>query len=757
VAGENDGRCSTTLAAMMALSPGVGATHTTPHGGGQLLPMSQLVPSAAAKGKGFGESQATRFWQLCAGMAIGGASALRAYGKGMGKGGYKGGGYSSGGGYNRSGYSGGGGGGGYGGSRGGGYSGGMSIQERTEMKRSREADQFFQFQRQNILRGEQRFSDEHWRVEEGRLFKQAHVHAGIDFKKYDDIEVKAHGGSRKEIPIESFQEACDRFDLPEDLTANIERCGYNVPTPVQKHSIPAVLDGSDVLVTAQTGSGKTAAFLVPIITAALKAGRKPAKEGAVCPTSVVLSPTRELCQQITVEAERLTFRSGARVCAIYGGADAIPQLRKFAGGIEIVVCTPGRLEDFLQRGVLSMEEVKFLALDEADRMLDMGFEPQIREIIENHGMPPAGKGRQTMMFSATFPREIQNLAEDFLDPKYYSISVGRVGSTTSSVSQRFENLRYGDKFEQLLQSLQEVEGEDGPAKTIVFANSKFMVDDIQSQLRENRIRCTSMHGGVSQSQRDRALRDLKSGRAHVLVATDVAARGLDLPGIDHVINFDLPLNGEDYVHRVGRTGRIGNKGVATSFVTNTEPALKDIVRSLKDARKQDKTASEVPQWLEEMAWSSRNSRSASPGRGNFRGSSGRGGYSGYQSRERGSYGGAGGGLPSRWPQGGGGGYRSSSPRSFREGGFRDGGFRDRDGGSQRGYREGNFRNNGYERDERSSFPRNAGSSRNSRDGRPSYDDDDIFSSSPPRRGGRRDDYLDHAEYPRRRSVSVDGP
>ncbi|CAL1160678.1 unnamed protein product, partial [Cladocopium goreaui] len=488
--------------------------------------------------------------------------------------------------------------------------------------------------------GEMPVSNDHWVAEESRLFKQAHVSAGIDFKKYDDIEVKTHGGSREETPIETFQEACDRFSLPDELTANIDRCNYNVPTPVQKHSIPAVLDGSDVLVTAQTGSGKTAAFLVPIITAALKAGRKPPQEGAVCPTSVVLSPTRELCQQITVEAERLTFRSGARVCAIYGGADAIPQLRKFAGGIEIVVCTPGRLEDFLQRGVMSMEEVKFLALDEADRMLDMGFEPQIREIIENHGMPQAGKGRQTMMFSATFPKEIQTLAMDFLDPKYYSISVGRVGSTTSSVEQRFEDLSYGDKFDQLLQTLKQVKGQNGPAKTIVFANSKGMVDDVTYQLQNSRIRCTSMHGGVSQSQRDRALRDLKTGRAHVLVATDVAARGLDLPGIDHVINYDLPLNGEDYVHRVGRTGRIGNKGVATSFVTRVEPALQDIVRSLRDARKQDKTASEVPGWMQEMAMSSARGRSQSRGRG-YRGGSresygGRSNsYGGYRNSSRG--------------------------------------------------------------------------------------------------------------------------
>ncbi|CAJ1334534.1 unnamed protein product [Effrenium voratum] len=384
------------------------------------------------------DGQGSSLWHV--GLALGASCALRAYGKGMGKGGY-------------------GGGGGGGGNFGGGYRSPADIQRMTDMKRAREAEQFFQFQRGLVQRGERPKGEDHWTMEERRLFKTEHVSKGIDFEKYDEIQVKTRGGNGKEQPINSFQEACEKYSLPDELTANIERCGYDIPTPVQKHSIPAVLEGTDVLVTAQTGSGKTAAFLVPIITAALQAGRKPVQEGAVCPTSVVLSPTRELCQQITNEAERLTFRSGARVAAVYGGADAIPQMRKFAAGVEVVVCTPGRLEDFLVRGVMSMEEVKFLALDEADRMLDMGFEPQIRNIIENHGMPPA-KDRQTMMFSATFPKEIQSLASDFMHTGHHSISVGRVGATTSSIEQRFENMAYGDKMEQLLESLRKAEEGD---------------------------------------------------------------------------------------------------------------------------------------------------------------------------------------------------------------------------------------------------------------------------------------------------------
>eukprot|EP00913_Durusdinium_trenchii_P003489 g3229.t1 len=458
--------------------------------------------------------------KLCTGMALGGACALRAYGKGRGKGS---------GAFGWQDHQGG---------------RGLSIEAATKAKREREVQMFLQYQRRLVgfsQGGQHQKREDEWNFEEKRsgqsseflkteavengriredyclrLFKQAHVSAGIDFDKYDNIEVTTHGGAK-------------------DVTA------------IETHSIPAVLEGNDVLVTAQTGSGKTAAFLIPIITAALKAGPKPAKEGAVCPTSVVLSPTRELCQQITVEAERLTFRSGARVC------------------------TPGRLEDFLQRGVLSMKEVKFLALDEADRMLDMGFEPQIREIIENHGMPEAGNGRETMILAW-----VNELAGDFLDSKYRSISVGAVGATTSSVEQRFEDATSADKFELLLDALKEVEGEQGAAKTIVFANSKDMVDDLRYRLRDSRVRCTSMHGGVSQAQRDRALSDLKGGLANVLVATDVAARGLDLPGIDHVINYDLPQNAEDYVHRVGRTGRIGNKGVATTMKSPVRDGVRDL-------------------------------------------------------------------------------------------------------------------------------------------------------------------------------------
>eukprot|EP00933_Yihiella_yeosuensis_P080139 TRINITY_DN9354_c0_g4_i1.p1 TRINITY_DN9354_c0_g4~~TRINITY_DN9354_c0_g4_i1.p1 ORF type:complete len:573 (+),score=130.52 TRINITY_DN9354_c0_g4_i1:68-1786(+) len=534
----------------------------------------------AAPGKDFGSTPqitSSNWWNLALGFIVGGGAAVqrRAYGSYGGN---------------------------YGGRMGGQQMSGADIQRLTEAKRARESSQFFQYQKSLMRQGVKPVDEAVWKRKEATLFKTSHVTRGINFDKYDSINVEVQGGTGEEEAVESFQDCCDRFELPDALTANIDRCGYSVPTPVQKHSMPAVLAGSDVMVSAQTGSGKTAAFLVPIISAALKAGRKALKEGAVCPTSVVLAPTRELCQQISVEAERLCFRSDARVVAVFGGSDAIPQLRGLAQGVEIVIATPGRLEDFLERGVISMEEVKFLALDEADRMLDMGFEPQIRKIIEEYKMPVPGE-RQTMMFSATFPQEMQDMALDFLDPSYYWIGVGKVGATAGNVEQRFEDIGWNDKFEKLEQSLDSVKNEEGgDAKTIVFANMKGTCDDIVRRLRMQRKQAAPIHGGLSQLERERAIADLKSGRISVLVATDVAARGLDLPGIDHVINFDLPKTGDDYVHRVGRTGRIGNKGVATSFVGQRESALRDIVMHLEDSMKEDPDASPVPDWLKEMAY-----------------------------------------------------------------------------------------------------------------------------------------------------------
>jgi len=491
-----------------------------------------------------------------------------------------------------------------------------------EAKRKREASQFFTYQARLLRTGVPPRDDLYWRREERMLFSTARMEKGINFAAYDEVEVERRGGLGQEVVCGSFEEICEKFTMPQELVQNVlVRCGYDQPTPAQKHAVPAALSGNDVMVAAQTGSGKTAAFLIPLIAETLIAGAHELEEGPIRPTAVVLAPTRELCQQITLEARKLCFRTLARAVAIYGGADALPQLKALAEGAEIVICTPGRLEDFLERGVISMTNVRYLVLDEADRMLDMGFEPQIRSIIEGHSMPESGgeEGRQTMMFSATFPREMQDLALDFLDPTYLWIGVGKVGEACENVVQRFQDASTTDldgKFEMLVEAVKEVEvksdGDDKYAKTLVFANSKTTVDAVCWRLSDARVRSMQIHGGLSQAARDRALADFRNGRVSVLVATDVAARGLDLPGVDHVVNYELPHNAEDYTHRIGRTGRIGNTGISTSLVGSWEPALKEIMRSIQEMK-----TVEIPEWLEYKALGGGSAHSAGRGRGAY--------------------------------------------------------------------------------------------------------------------------------------------
>jgi len=556
-----------------------------------------------------------------------------------------------------------------------------------EMKRNREAAQFFTYQKRLLRTGIPPRDEIYWDREERMIFGGSKMTQGIKFDNYDHIDVTRRGGRKKESVCNSFQELGQSFDIAQELVRNIDTCGYNKPTPVQKHAMPAALVGTDVMVSAQTGSGKTAAFLVPSIAATLNVAPAPLKEGPVCPSCIVLAPTRELCQQIAIEARKLCFRSRARVVCVYGGADAMPQLRDMAEGCEIIIATPGRLEDFIGRGVVSMKGVRRVVLDEADRMLDMGFEPQIRSIIEAHSMPAPGPDddcRQTMMFSATFPKEMQELALDFLDPTYLWISVGRVGAATENVEQRFKDVSTVDeegKFEVLLESIKDVQPTTGQQpKTLVFANAKTVVDDLAWRLSDSRIRTSQIHGGLTQAARDRSLNDFRNGRVGVLVATDVAARGLDLPGVDHVVNYELPLNSEDYVHRIGRTGRIGNTGVATSMVSNFEPALKGIVKAIKED-----SDTQLPSWVENQAM--RNSG----GTMNRFGSRGRGG-----SRDRYGDSGGGGGVRGSSPRGGHGGYSRPDRGGGDRGGYDQGGY-DRGGGDRGGYDRGGYGRGGGDR------------------------------------------------------------
>ncbi|GFZ12965.1 P-loop containing nucleoside triphosphate hydrolases superfamily protein [Actinidia rufa] len=408
---------------------------------------------------------------------------------------------------------------------------------------------------------------------------------GINFDAYEDIPVET-SGDNVPPPVNTFAE----IDLGEALNQNIRRCKYVKPTPVQRHAIPISLAGRDLMACAQTGSGKTAAFCFPIISGIMKdqfAQRRPRGRVAF-PLALILSPTRELSMQIHEEARKFAYQTGVKVVVAYGGAPISQQLRELERGVDILVATPGRLVDLLERARVSLELIKYLALDEADRMLDMGFEPQIRKIVEQMDMPPPGV-RQTMLFSATFPKEIQRLASDFLST-YIFLAVGRVGSSTDLIVQRVEFVNEYDKRSHLMDLLhaQKANGVNGKTKK--------GADSLEHWLCTNGFPATTIHGDRTQQEREHALRSFKSGHTPILVATDVAARGLDIPHVAHVVNFDLPNDIDDYVHRIGRTGRAGKSGLATAFFNENNASMARPLTELMQEANQ-----EVPAWLSRYA------------------------------------------------------------------------------------------------------------------------------------------------------------
>jgi ATP-dependent RNA helicase DDX3X len=391
---------------------------------------------------------------------------------------------------------------------------------------------------------------------------------------------------------------------------------------------------------AQTGSGKTAGFLFPILTNMFTVGPSappadPSMNGAyrtrkAYPTALILAPTRELVSQIHDEARKFAYRSWVKPAVVYGGADIGTQLRTIERGCDLLSATPGRLVDLLERGRISLANIKFLVLDEADRMLDMGFEPQIRRIVQGEDMPDVN-ARQTLMFSATFPRDIQMLARDFLKD-YIFLSVGRVGSTSENITQRIEYVEDFDKRSALLDIL----GTEQTGLTLVFVETKRMADMLSDYLLQARIPATSIHGDRTQREREMALATFRQGRTPVLVATAVAARGLDIPNVTHVVNYDLPTDIDDYVHRIGRTGRAGNTGISTAFFNrNNRNIARELVELLREANQ------EVPAFLDGLA-QEQSFGGSFRGRGGGRGGRGRGGSRDY--RATGGGGGAGGGF-----------------------------------------------------------------------------------------------------------------
>ena len=447
------------------------------------------------------------------------------------------------------------------------------------------------------------------------------------------------------------------FSLDDSLQQALETLGFTTPTPVQEQSIPAAMEGKDLLVSSQTGSGKTAAFLLPTLNAL--AGQddtlvpfKDRMKAVTQPNILVISPTRELAQQVCQDAIALVrHMKGVRVAAIMGGMPFGKQIQQLKGA-QVVVATPGRLLDLVNRRQIKLDLVDALIVDEADRMLDLGFSDDLEAISEL-----ASNRKQTLMFSATFAPRIISLASRMMnDPVRIAIETGH--STNTDVAQ---TLHWTDGFEHKKKLLTHwLSGEDVD-QAVVFASTQEDTDMLAEELAEAGLSVVALHGAMPQTVRNRRLRSIREGRAKILVATDVAARGLDVPTISHVINFGLPMKNEDYVHRIGRTGRAGRTGKAITLATYRERGK---IRALEDYLEARLEVSEI-EGLEPSPPPARGSRDGG-GRGRDGGGRGRGGFGGGRD--------------------GGGRGRDGGGRSF--GG--ESSFKRREGGDDRPRREGGF-------------------------------------------------------------------
>ena len=356
----------------------------------------------------------------------------------------------------------------------------------------------------------------------------------------------------------------DEMDLDPRIKRAIQHLGFTIPTPIQEQLIPVALEGKDAIGIAQTGTGKTLAFGLPSLSRMAQAAPRPA-------SILILTPTRELCHQCFDVLDEIAKAVKMRCVAVYGGVGMHQQRDDIAAGAELIVATPGRLLDHMRRRWLDFKNLEVLIMDEADRMLDMGFLPDINEICRQ--LP---KNRQTLMCSATWPDEIQRLVNRFMrDPE--RISVGSIAKPVDKVRQELYTVHPQDKQELLINILQGVQVDSA----VIFMRTKTRAMSVARALQRKGFKATEIHGDRTQIQRQQALEGFKSGKYSILVATDVASRGLDVDGISHVINYDIPLNSEDYIHRIGRTARADKDGDAITFVSPQEhEPLANIERAL---------------------------------------------------------------------------------------------------------------------------------------------------------------------------------
>lgn len=374
--------------------------------------------------------------------------------------------------------------------------------------------------------------------------------------------------------------------FPEYIKTFLKMQGITKPTVIQSQGWPIALSGKNFVGIAQTGTGKTLAFLLPAV---VHIKENKAKKGRG-PIVLVLAPTRELARQIEQVAQDFNEQLGIRCACIYGGANRSKQAAQLQAGVDIVIATPGRLNDFLITKTTTLSRCTYVVLDEADRMLDMGFEPQIRQALE--GVPLE---RQILMFSATWPKEVRTLAKDYLG-EFVQVNVGSTElSANRNIQQIVHVCEQDEKAEKFTEIMHKISGL-GFGKTLVFTNTKKSVDYLERVLRGNGWPALGIHGDRTQLQRDMIINKFKTGKTNILVATDVAARGLDVDGVTHVVNYDYPNTSEDYIHRIGRTGRQDNKGISHSILTEENARqAKDLIEVLKEA-KQD-----IPKELYDLA------------------------------------------------------------------------------------------------------------------------------------------------------------
>ncbi|QPG73966.1 ATP-dependent RNA helicase dbp2 [Brettanomyces nanus] len=433
------------------------------------------------------------------------------------------------------------------------------------------------------------------------FYKEDPVVAGMTeeaiakFRKDNEMSIFGKDVPR---PISTFDEA----GFPDYVLKEVKAEGFDKPTGIQCQGWPMALSGRDMVGIAATGSGKTLAYCLPAI---VHINAQPLIQPGDGPIVLILAPTRELAVQIQKECSKFGKSSRIRNTCVYGGVPRGPQIRDLARGVEIVIATPGRLMDMLESGKTNLRRVTYLVLDEADRMLDMGFEPQIRKIVDQ-----IRPDRQTLMWSATWPKSVKGLARDYLK-EYIQVNIGSLElSASHTIKQIIDVISEFEKRDKCCKYLEKEMLTEDP-KILVFASTKRTCDELTTYLREEGYPALSIHGDKEQRERDWVLEEFRSGRSPIMVATDVAARGIDVKGVSSVINFDMPGNVEDYVHRIGRTGRAGAKGTAVTFFTKDSAGLAhDLIVILREAKQ------EIPDDLQAL-----------DRRGN-RGGNGRGGYGG---------------------------------------------------------------------------------------------------------------------------------